>query len=79
MSRILYPTGEAAEQLGISVSYAKMLIKRGDLRSVKIGHSRRIPADALHEYVQRLDAEQNGTGTEVATPMPAEAPTAIQS
>jgi excisionase family DNA binding protein len=44
----------------MSVSYTRDLIASGQLRSVKIGHARRVPADALHEYVQRLDAEQNG-------------------
>ncbi|WP_338907083.1 helix-turn-helix domain-containing protein [Streptomyces nigra] len=60
MSRILYPTREAAQLLGVGLSTAKALVKSGELRSVKIGHSRRIPAEALHEYVQRLDTEQNG-------------------
>lgn len=60
MPRILYPVKEAAQQLGMSVSYTRDLIRSGLLRSVKIGHARRVPADALHEYVQRLDAEQNG-------------------
>lgn len=60
MSRILYPVGEAAQQLGVSITTTRALITSGELRSVKIGHARRIPADALHEYVQRLDAEQNG-------------------
>ncbi|MFD5862606.1 helix-turn-helix domain-containing protein [Streptomyces chartreusis] len=61
MSRILYPTDEVAEQLGVGLTTAKALIKSGELRSVKIGRARRVPADALHEYVQRLDAVQNGT------------------
>ncbi|WP_217553071.1 helix-turn-helix domain-containing protein [Streptomyces sp. GbtcB6] len=60
MTRILYPTDEVAEQLGVGLTTAKALIKTGELRSVKIGRSRRVPADALREYVQRLDAEQNG-------------------
>ncbi|WP_151477733.1 helix-turn-helix domain-containing protein [Streptomyces albicerus] len=60
MSRILYPTDEVAQQLCIGMTTAKALIKSGELRSVKIGRSRRVPADALREYVQQLDAEQNG-------------------
>lgn len=63
MSRILYPVKEAAQQLGMSISYTRSLIMSGALRSVKIGHARRVPADALHEYVRRLDAEQNGVST----------------
>ncbi|WP_030606305.1 helix-turn-helix domain-containing protein [Streptomyces achromogenes] len=60
MTRILYPTNEVAEQLGVGLTTAKALIKSGELRSVKIGRARRVPADALHEYVQQLDREQNG-------------------
>lgn len=59
MSRILYPITEAAEQLGVGMTTAKSLIRSGELRSVKIGRSRRVPADALREYVQRLEAEQS--------------------
>lgn len=80
MSRILYPVKEAAQQLGMSVSYTRDLIMSGQLRSVKIGHARRVPADALHEYVQRLDTEQNGDSAGVAAPTPSvEAPVSIQS
>jgi excisionase family DNA binding protein len=60
MSRILYPTAEVAQQLGVGLSTAKALIKSGELRSVKIGRSRRVPVEALHDYVRRLDTEQNG-------------------
>lgn len=60
MSRILYPAKEAAQQLGVGLTTVRALIKSGELRSVKIGHLRRVPADALHEYTQRIDAEQNG-------------------
>lgn len=60
MSRILHPVGEAAEQLGVGLTTVKALIKSGELRSVKVGRSRRVPTDALHEYVRRIDAEQNG-------------------
>lgn len=60
MTRILYPAHEVAEQLGVGLTTAKGLISSGALRSIKIGRARRVPADALHEYVQRLDTEQNG-------------------
>lgn len=66
MSRILYPVKEAAQQLGVSVTTTRALIMSGQLRSVKIGHARRIPADALQEYVQRLDSEQNGAAAQGA-------------
>ena len=80
MPRILHPVGEVAEQLGIGLTTAKALIKSGELRSVKIGRSRRVPADALHDFVRRLDNEQNGDGTRVAAPVPSlEAPLTAQS
>jgi excisionase family DNA binding protein len=66
MTRLMYPPKEAAEQLGVSLTTARALIMSGELRSVKIGRARRVPADALHEYVQRLDAQQNGTTAQTA-------------
>lgn len=68
--RLLHPIEEVAEQLGVGMTTAKGLIKSGALRSVKIGRSRRVPADALREYVQHLDAEQNGDGAAGATAAP---------
>lgn len=70
MSRILYPTDEVAQQLGVGLTTAKALIASGELRSIKIGRSRRVPAEALHEFVQRLDAQQNGNGAAGATATP---------
>ena len=60
MTRLMYPAEEAAEKLSLGLSTVRALIKTGEVRSVKVGHLRRILADALHEYVHRLDAEQNG-------------------
>lgn len=66
MARILYPVNEVAQQLGVGLTTAKALIKSGELRSVKIGRARRVPSEALHEYVQKLEAEQNGATASVA-------------
>lgn len=77
MTRILYPASEVAEQLGVSLTTAKGLIGSGQLRSIKIGRARRVSAEALHEYVQRLDAEQNGDGAAGATAAPSENPVSI--
>lgn len=77
MTRILYPTDEVAQQLGVGMTTAKALIKTGELRSVKIGRSRRVPAEALQEYVRRLDAEQNSDGAAGATAAPSENPVSI--
>ncbi|MFD6887156.1 helix-turn-helix domain-containing protein [Streptomyces sp. NPDC059957] len=79
-ARILYPTDEVAQQLGVGLTTAKALIGSGQLRSIKIGHSRRVPAEALHEFVQRLDAEQNGDGAGIPVPTPpVEAHLTVQS
>lgn len=68
--RLLHPVGEVAEQLGVGLTTAKALISSGELRSVKIGRSRRVPAEALQEYVQRINTEQNGDGAAGATATP---------
>lgn len=60
MSQILYKAEEAAPLLRLGLTTVKAKIASGELRSIKIGRARRIPADALQDFVQRLDAEQNG-------------------
>lgn len=46
---------QAAEALAISRSGLYGLIRRGALRTVKIGTSRRVPAAALTEYLATLN------------------------
>lgn len=53
-SRLLYTPEHAAAQLDIGRTHVYGLIARGELRSVKVGRNRRIPAAALQEYVQKL-------------------------
>jgi len=47
---------EVAKALAIGRTAVFELIRTGELRSVKIGKSRRIPADAVVEYVAGLGA-----------------------
>lgn len=54
MSRKLYRVEEVTQLLGVGRTRVFDLIKLGELRSVKIGGSRRVPATALDEYVERL-------------------------
>lgn len=54
MTKKLYRVEEVAQLLGVGRTRVFDLIKLGELRSVKIGGSRRIPATALDEYVERL-------------------------
>lgn len=51
---LLLRVEEAARLLSISRSMAWELVARGDLTSVKINNSRRIPRRELEAYVARL-------------------------
>lgn len=52
--QLLLTPERAAEQLDIGRTTVYGLMASGELSSVKIGRSRRIPADALVAYVDRL-------------------------
>jgi excisionase family DNA binding protein len=56
--RILLSVEAAAEQLSYSRTRVYALLKTGEIESVKVGRLRRIPADALAAYVNRLTTEQ---------------------
>jgi excisionase family DNA binding protein len=49
----------AAQRLSIGRTTMYALLKNGQINSVRIGRLRRIPADALTAYTDRLAAEQN--------------------
>jgi excisionase family DNA binding protein len=57
-SRRLHSVPEAARLLGVGRTYMFRLIATGHIESVKIGKLRKIPNDALDEYIDRLRAEQ---------------------
>lgn len=56
-SRLLLSVEEAGEVLGVKRSKMYELISAGEIESVKIGKSRRVPVDAVEAYVDRLRAE----------------------
>jgi excisionase family DNA binding protein len=58
LGRRLYSATEAARLLGVGRTYMFHLIATGQIESVKIGKLRKIPSDALDEYIDRLRAEQ---------------------
>ncbi|GAA0697558.1 excisionase family DNA-binding protein [Streptomyces thermocarboxydus] len=60
ITRKWYTTGEVAEMLGFGLSKTKMLVLTGEIRSVKIGRSRRILPEWVDEYVQRVTADVTG-------------------
>ena len=53
----LIPVEEAARLLGIGRSMTYDLIRSGQLRSVKIGKRRLVPAFAIDEAIERLSQE----------------------
>jgi excisionase family DNA binding protein len=55
--RILYRPTEAAETLGLSRTRLYQLLAAGEIGSVKIGTSRRIPAADLEAFVNRKRQE----------------------
>lgn len=57
MDKLLLTPEEAAEVLSIGRTKVCALIADGDLMSVRIGKSRRLPRDAINEYVTRLEEE----------------------
>jgi excisionase family DNA binding protein len=56
VGRVLLRPEEVATALGVGRTAVFDLIRTGELRSVKIGKSRRIPIDAVRDYVDGLSA-----------------------
>ena len=54
MDRLLYTVDEVVTLTGLGKSKVYDVIRDGSLSSVKIGASRRIPAEALHQFVADL-------------------------
>jgi excisionase family DNA binding protein len=52
--QLLYTPEGAATKLASGRTTIYAFMASGELRSVKIGRSRRIPAEALQEYVAKL-------------------------
>ena len=64
MGQLLLRPEEAATSLGISRTKLFELIGSGEIESIRIGSARRIPADALEDWVtlQRTQAATPATG-----------------
>ncbi len=54
-AKLLLKVDEAAQMLSLSRKMLYDLIRRGELTSLKIGGSRRIPLTALHDFIARLE------------------------
>ncbi len=59
MDRVLLTPEEVAEALHVGRCTVYDLIRTNQLQSFKIGKLRRIPVDAVHEFVKRM-ADDNG-------------------
>ncbi len=56
--RLLYTAVEAGTILGLGRTKVYELMLSGALRSVRIGTARRVPAEALTEFVSSLQEDQ---------------------
>lgn len=64
--RLLYTVSHVADQLSVSTSKIYQLITRGELPSVMIDGSRRIPAEALKQFVADRAGKSKKTTKEEA-------------
>ncbi len=61
--RLLLTVPEAALRLGVGRSFLYGLLMSGEVESIKLGRSRRVPVTALDKFVgQRLEQERLPTG-----------------
>ncbi|MPZ51027.1 MAG: helix-turn-helix domain-containing protein [Dehalococcoidia bacterium] len=56
--KLLLTVDEAAQRLGIGRSHAYIYVLRGEIPSVKLGRSRRVPLEALQEFIEKLRSDQ---------------------
>jgi len=66
MMKLLMTPEEAAETLSISRSKLYELMSAGEVESMRIGGSRRIPFDALEDFVDR---HREGSGSAGERPL----------
>jgi excisionase family DNA binding protein len=59
MGKLVLKPAEAAEVLGIGRTKLFELLASGALESVRIGHCRRVPLDAVEAFLARLRNEQD--------------------
>ena len=66
MPKLLLTMEEAAEAIGLGRSKVYELVAAGEIEALKIGKARRVPAEALQAYVERLREAQAGNGRPAA-------------
>ncbi|MCA1194432.1 helix-turn-helix domain-containing protein [Saccharopolyspora sp. 6V] len=55
---VLLTVEETARRLGLGRTTVFGLIRTGELHSVRIGRARRVPTEAIGDYVRRLSTSQ---------------------
>ena len=66
MERLLLRPSEAAEVLGMGRTKVYELLASGELPSVRIGKSVRVPVEALRRWIQDQTMEQGSMASPVA-------------
>ncbi len=61
MEKMLLTPRDVAESLNLGRSRTYELIASGDLPSIRIGRSIRIPADALKQWIEKQQADLEAT------------------
>lgn len=56
--QVLYKVPHAAKVMDFSERYMWRLVRDGEIRSIKVGSSRRISRDSLIEYAKRLTSDE---------------------
>lgn len=56
MARAMLKLGQVAEELNVSISTARRLVKRGDLPGCKVGYQIRVFREDLDAYVAQVRA-----------------------
>ena len=76
MEKLLLTAEEAADVLSLGRTKVFQLIGEGTLRSVRIGKCRRVPAEALREFVELVAGADPGPqpGRDPVTPRPKDCP-----
>ena len=55
--KLLLTIPEAADRLGVGRSHLYELLRRGEIVSVRLGRSRRVPVTALEDFAEAKIAE----------------------
>ena len=55
-TKLLVTVEEAAAMLSLGRTLTWALVRKGELRSIRVGKTRRVIVSSLHEYIERQSA-----------------------